>query len=171
MRDPALRARLLAEQPVTDNPLYQMLATDVGDLYPMGDPPNYEPRAETRLGARAEREGRNPAELALDALLERDGRGLLMMPSSNYVDGNLDMARLMISDPNTIIALGDGGAHYSLICDSSFPTFVLTHWVRDRGEGRLPLAWAVRQLSHEPARAVGWKIAACCAWAIRPMST
>ncbi|WP_261390662.1 amidohydrolase family protein [Caenibius sp. WL] len=155
LRDPALRARLLAEQPVTDNPLYQMLATDVGDLYPMGDPPNYEPPAETRLGARAEREGRNPAELALDALLERDGRGLLMMPSSNYVDGNLDMARLMISDPNTIIALGDGGAHYSLICDSSFPTFVLTHWVRDRGEGRLPLAWAVRQLSHEPARAVG----------------
>jgi len=155
LRDPDLRARLFAETPVTDNPLYMMLASDMADLYPMGDPPNYEPPAETRLGAQAEREGRNVAELALDALLERDGRGLLMMPSSNYVDGNLDMVRLMIADPNTIIALGDGGAHYSLICDSSFPTFMLTHWVRDRAEGRLPLAWAVRQLSHEPARTVG----------------
>ena len=155
LRDPVLRARLLDETPVTDNPLYMMLASDVGDLYPMGDPPNYEPPADTRIGARAEREGKNAAELALDALLDREGRGLLMMPSSNYVDGNLDMARMMISDPNTIIALGDGGAHYSLICDSSFPTFVLTHWVRDRAEGRLPLAWAVRQLSYEPARAVG----------------
>ena len=155
LRDPELRARLLAETPVTDNPLYMMLASDVEDLYPMGDPPNYEPPAETRLGARAAREGRSAAELALDALLEREGRGLLMMPSSNYVDGNLEMVRRMIADPNTLIALGDGGAHYSLICDSSFPTFVLTHWVRDRAEGRLPLAWAVRQLSHEPARAVG----------------
>ncbi|AZI37326.1 putative hydrolase [Caenibius tardaugens NBRC 16725] len=155
LREPDLRARLLAETPVTDNPLYMTLASDVADLYPMGNPPNYEPAAASRLGARAQEEGRNAAELALDALLEQDGRGLLMMPSSNYVDGNLDMARRMISDPNTIIALGDGGAHYSLICDSSFPTFVLTHWVRDRTEGRLPLAWAVRQLSHEPARAVG----------------
>ena len=155
LRNPDLRARLLAEKPVTDNPLYMTLASDVADLYPMGNPPNYEPAATSRLGARAEHEGRNPAELALDALLEQDGRGLLMMPSSNYVDGNLDMARRMISDPNTIIALGDGGAHYSLICDSSFPTFVLTHWVRDRAEGRLPLAWAVRQLSYEPAHAVG----------------
>ena len=155
LRDPELRARLLSEQPVTDNPLYMMLASDVEDLYPMGDPPNYEPAAETRLGAQAEHGSRNAAELALDALLEREGRGLLMMPSSNYVDGNLEMVRRMISDPNTIIALCDGGAHYSLICDSSFPTFVLIHWVRDRGEGLLPLSWAVRQLSHEPARAVG----------------
>jgi N-acyl-D-aspartate/D-glutamate deacylase len=155
LRDPGFRTQLLAEAPQTTNPLYRALASDVEDLYPMGDPPNYEPDAGTRLGARAAREQVSAQALALDALLENDGRGLLMMPSSNYVGGNLETVRRMITDPNSLIALGDGGAHYSLICDSSFPTFVLTHWTRDRAEGRLPLSWAVRQLSHETASAVG----------------
>ena len=155
LRDPAFRARLLAERPVTDNPLYMALASDVEDLYPMGDPPNYEPEARTRLGARSAREGVSAAALALDAMLEQDGRGVLMMPSSNYVHGDLDSVRRMITDPGSLIALGDGGAHYGLICDSSFPTFVLAHWTRDRAEGRLPIAWAVRQLTREPAEAVG----------------
>lgn len=155
LRDPDFRARLLAEQPVTDNPLYRTLASDVDDLYPMGSPPNYEPPAESRLGARAVREGVAAAALALDAMLEQDGRGVLMMPSSNYVEGNLETVRRMITDPNSLIALGDGGAHYGLICDSSFPTFLLSHWTRDRAHGRLPLPWAVRQLSWEPAQAVG----------------
>ncbi len=155
LRDQEFRARLLTERPITDNPLYLTLASDVGDLYPMGDPPNYEPDAATRIGAQAEREKRSPWELALDTLLERDGRGILMMPSSNYVGGNLETVRRMITDPNSLIALGDGGAHYSLICDSSFPTFLLTHWTRDRVEGRLPLPLAVRKLSLDPANAVG----------------
>lgn len=155
LRDPAFRARLLSEQPVTDNKLYMALATDVGDLYPMGDPPNYEPDPSDRIGARAEREGVSAASLALDALLAQDGRGVLMLPSSNYVDGTLEPVRRMITHPNTIVALGDGGAHYSLICDSSYPTFLLSYWTRDRAHGRLPLPWAVRQLSHEPAKAVG----------------
>lgn len=155
LRDPAFRKQLLTEQPETSNPLYRTLASDVADLYPMGDPPNYEPDAETRLGARAMATGLSAQELALDALLENDGRGVLMMPSSNYVGGNLEAVRKMITDPNSLIALGDGGAHYSLICDSSFPTFVLTHWTRDRAHGRLPLPWAIRKLSHETAHAVG----------------
>lgn len=155
LRDPAFRARLLSDKPETDNPLYMTLASDVGDLYPMGDPPNYEPDAATRLGARAVRENVAAESLALDVLLENEGRGVLMMPSSNYVNGNLESVRRMITDPNSLIALGDGGAHYSLICDSSFPTFLLTHWTRDRADGRLPLPWAIRQLSHETARAVG----------------
>ena len=155
LRDPAFRKRLLAETPVTDNPLYMTLASDVDDLYPMGDPPNYEPEAGSRLGARAAAEGVSAAELALDALLEREGRGVLMMPSSNYVEGNLETVRRMITDPGTLIALGDGGAHYGLICDSSFPTFLLTHWTRDRTHGRLSLPWAIRQLTGEPAEAVG----------------
>jgi len=155
LRDPDFRARLLSDEPVTTNPLYETLARDVGDLYPMGDPPNYEPDATTRLDVRAEATGRSAAELALDTLLERDGRGILMMPSSNYVHGDLENVRRMIGDPHSLIALGDGGAHYSLICDSSFPTFVLTHWTRDRAEGRFPLSWAVAELSRKPALAVG----------------
>jgi len=155
LRDPAFRAKLLSEKPETTNPLYMTLASDVDDLYPMGDPPNYEPDAADRLGVRAAREGVTAGALALDAMLENEGRGVLMMPSSNYVSGNLEAVRRMITDPNSLIALGDGGAHYSLICDSSFPTFVLTHWTRDRSHGRLPLPWAIRKLSHETANAVG----------------
>lgn len=155
LRDPVFRAQLLSEKPETSNPLYMTLASDVGDLYPMGDPPNYEPDADTRLGARAALEEVTAQALALDILLEQEGRGVLMMPSSNYVGGNLETVRRMITDPNSVIALGDGGAHYSLICDSSFPTFVLTHWTRDRPHGLLPLPWAIRQLSHETANAVG----------------
>ena len=155
LRDPAFRAKLLSEKPETTNPLYMTLASDVDDLYPMGDPPNYEPDAADRLGVRAAREGVTAGALALDAMLENEGRGVLMMPSSNYVRGNLEAVRRMITDPNSLIALGDGGAHYSLICDSSFPTFVLTHWTRDRSHGRLPLPWAIRKLSHETANAVG----------------
>lgn len=155
LRDPVFRARLLSEEPVTSNPLYETLARDVGDLYPMGNPPNYEPDLAERLDVRSRATGSTPAELALDALLERDGRGILMMPSSNYVGGNLDVVRRMITDPNSLIALGDGGAHYGLICDSSFPTFVMTHWTRDRAEGRLPLQWAIAELTDRPAQAVG----------------
>jgi len=155
LRDPAFRAKLLSEKPETTNPLYMTLASDVDDLYPMGDPPNYEPDAADRLGVRAAREGVTAGALALDTMLENEGRGVLMMPSSNYVRGNLEAVRRMITDPNSLIALGDGGAHYSLICDSSFPTFVLTHWTRDRSHGRLPLPWAIRKLSHETANAVG----------------
>jgi len=155
LRDPAFRAQLLSEKPETTNPLYMTLASDVDDLYPMGDPPNYEPDAADRLGVRAAREGVTAGALALDTMLENEGRGVLMMPSSNYVRGNLEAVRRMITDPNSLIALGDGGAHYSLICDSSFPTFVLTHWTRDRSHGRLPLPWAIRKLSHETANAVG----------------
>lgn len=155
LRDPAFRAQLLSESPETSNPLYMTLASDVGDLYPMGNPPNYEPDGGSRLDARASRENVPVQELALDVLLENDGRGVLMMPSSNYVQGNLESVRRMIADPHSLIALGDGGAHYSLICDSSFPTFVLTHWTRDRLHGRMSIPWAVRQLAYETATAVG----------------
>lgn len=155
LRDRVFRRKLLGEEPVTTNPLYETLARDVGDLYPMGDPPNYEPDSAARLDLRAAATGCSASELALDALLERDGRGILMMPSSNYVHGDLENVRLMIANPHSLIALGDGGAHYGLICDSSFPTFVLTHWTRDRAEGRFPLEWAVAELSRKPALAVG----------------
>jgi N-acyl-D-amino-acid deacylase len=155
LRDPNFRARLLAERPETDNPLYMTLASDVGDLFVLGSPPNYEPDPNDRLGVRALREGRTCSVLALEALLEDGGHGVLMMPSSNYVHGNLESVRRMITDPNSLIALGDGGAHYGLICDSSFPTFLLSYWTRDRTHGLLPVSWAVQQLTHVPASAVG----------------
>ena len=54
--------------------------------------------------------------------------------------------REMILHPNAALGLGDGGAHCGAICDASMPTFMLTHWARDRDRGeRLPLELVVQQ--------------------------
>jgi N-acyl-D-aspartate/D-glutamate deacylase len=122
----------------------------------MGNPPVYDPAPEHRLDKIAEREGRTAAEVAYDLLLKDEGRNILFLPGANYRDGNLDAAREMCTHPDTIIGLGDGGAHYGLICDASFTTFYLTHHVRDATpEKAVPLASAIRSLTDIPARAVG----------------
>ena len=95
-------------------------------------------------------------EVAYDLLLKDEGRNILFLPGANYRDGNLDAAHEMCTHPNTIIGLGDGGAHYGLICDASFTTFFLTHHVRDAAPGKaVPLPNAIRSLTDIPARAVG----------------
>ena len=155
LRDPAMRERLLSEAPDHANPFYQMLMRETEELYPLADPPNYEPPASERLGTRAAALGTTPEALAYDHLLSNDGHGVLMMPSSNYAHASLETVRTLITHPDTLIALGDGGAHYGLICDSSFPTFLIAYWTRDRDHGLLPLAWAIKSLTRDPAMAVG----------------
>ena len=89
-------------------------------------------------------------------LLEKDGRAILYRPIINYADGTLDTVKLMMEDPNTLLGLGDGGAHVSIICDASTMTHTLTHWARDRTRGaRMPLEWVVRRLSRDNAAAIG----------------
>ena len=156
MRDPALRARLLAESPDDTNPFFMQIVAASTATYEMGNPPVYDPAPEHRLDRIAEREGRTAAEVAYDLLLKDEGRNILFLPGANYRDGNLDAAREMCTHPDTIIGLGDGGAHYGLICDASFTTFYLTHHVRDAAPDKaVPLASAIRSLSDIPARAVG----------------
>ncbi|MEY2884649.1 MAG: hypothetical protein RL490_2373 [Pseudomonadota bacterium] len=154
--DPALRARLLAESADDPNPFFMQIVAASTAAYEMGNPPVYDPAPEHRLDRIAEREGRSPADVAYDLLLKDDGRNILFLPGANYRDGNLDAAREMCTHPDTIIGLGDGGAHYGLICDASFTTFYLTHHVRDAAPGKaVPLASAIRALTDTPARAVG----------------
>ena len=156
MRDPALRAKLLAESPDDTNPFFMQIVAASTATYEMGNPPVYDPAAENRLDKIAECEGRTAAEVAYDLLLKDEGRNILFLPGANYRDGNLDAAREMCTHPDTIIGLGDGGAHYGLICDASFTTFYLTHHVRDAApEKAVPLASAIRSLTDVPARAVG----------------
>src|SRR5258708_25837268 len=100
-------------------------------MYLLGDPPDYEQPPENALGAQARRQGKQPEELAYDAMLSDGGRGMLYVPFLNYADGNLDAVHEMLLDPHSVPGLSDGGAHCGIICDASFPTYLLTHWTRD----------------------------------------
>ena len=124
--------------------------------YLLGDPVNYEPGPEATLAAIAAASGRTVLEVALDAMLADDGQGLLYLPILNYSDGHSDSTREMILHPAAVLGLADGGAHVGTICDASMPTWMLTHWVRDRTRGeRLPLEFVVSRQTRDTARLYG----------------
>ena len=156
LRDPTFRAAVLAEQPEDSNPTTLALIGAFRAAYQWGDEPNYEPRREDRVDERAKSAGQTPAEYAYDALLAHDGKSLFYLPAANYSEGNLDAVREMLGHPSTVMALADGGAHYGLICDASFPTFYLQRWVRDASEAeRIPLPQAIAELTAKPAALIG----------------
>ena len=155
LRDPAMKAKLLAEQPTYRNPQMLAFMRNASNMFVLGDPPNYTPPAEQRLDARAARLGITPLELAYDLLVGGDGRTILFHPGANYTDCSDANMASMLRHEHTVMALGDGGAHYGLICDASYTTHALTYWTRDRKGERWPLPWAIRQLTDVPARTVG----------------
>jgi len=157
LRKPEVRARILAEA-VDPDPTIVLgrLARDFGQMFLLGDPPDYEQPFEQNIASRAQRLGVTPEELVYDLMMERGGRNMLYVTLCNYVHGSLDSSLEMMRHPGGVLGLGDAGAHCGTICDGSHPTFMLTHWVRDRTRGeRLPLATAVKLLSRDGARAVG----------------
>jgi len=155
LRDPALKANLLAEQPTYRNPQMLAFMRSVSNMFVLGDPPDYTPPADQRLDARAARLGIPPLELAYDLLVSGDGRTILFHPGANYTDCSDANMASMLRHKHTVMALGDGGAHYGLICDASYTTHALTYWTRDRKGERWPLPWAIQQLTDVPARTVG----------------
>lgn len=157
MRDPAFRARLIAEAPAKGHPFINSLAGAYHKMYAIeGDAVDYEPDPATSLGARAKALGVHPDELVYDALIADEGRAFLFFPMHNYVEGSLDNVRAMIANPNTLSGLSDGGAHVGAICDVSLPTFMLTYWCRDRTRGPgFGLAETIRAQTKDTAEAVG----------------
>jgi len=150
--DPAFRAALLDETPQEGNPL-AMMTRSWDWLFPLSDPPNYEPPAETSVGAQARARGLRPEEVAMELLMNvGDGRGQLYNTLGNFYEARLDAIYDMLKHPGVVMGLGDGGAHYAAICDASYPTFLLTYWTRDRIGPRLSMAEAVAALSARPAR-------------------
>ena len=154
LRQPAFRARLFAEECTDRFIAKRVLRWD--RLYPLGSPPDYEPPAERSVAAIAARSRRAPEDVAYDYLLEQGGKAMLYRPVSNYSEGSLDAVGEMLRHPNTLVSLGDGGAHVGMLCDANAFTYMLVHWVRDRAAGgRVPLPWAVRRMTRDNALALG----------------
>src|SRR5262249_46812636 len=144
LRTPEMRAKILSEDIDTQDPIVRILSTNWMQMFPLGDPPDYEPAPEKSIYAMAARENRRPEEIAYDCMLENDGKQFIYAPLANYLDGNYDVIREMLMHPRTVLGLSDGGAHCGLICDASMPTFLLTHWARDRRRGeKIPVEQAV----------------------------
>lgn len=157
MKRPEFRERLLAEEPDPDfpHPIKRFLVARSRDSYPSKDELDYEPRPANSLKAQAEREGRSIWEVAYDFLTQGEGKSILFLPMANYTGDTLDNVHEMLSHPDTLIGLGDGGAHYGLICDASFPTSMMAYWTRDRAGARLELPAVVHAMTRRNALGVG----------------
>jgi N-acyl-D-aspartate/D-glutamate deacylase len=157
LRTPELRARMVAE--ATDPNPKNPLATFVRDferIYPLSEPLNYEPAPDASIAAEARRRGVQPAELAYDTLLEKDGRNILFVATVNYAEKSLEATLEMLRHRDTVPGLGDAGAHLGVMCDATYSTFMLTHWARDRTRGeRLPLSYVVKSLTRDTAKVIG----------------
>jgi N-acyl-D-amino-acid deacylase len=154
MRKPEVRARILADKPGEGHPiLYAAQAWDW--IFPLGDRPDYEPDPSTSIAAQARARGVSPMEEAYDRLLDDDGHAMLLVATSNLENYSLDTVGELLHRNDVVLGLGDGGAHYGMICDASYTTFFLAHWARDRASGRFSLAEAVRELTSVPARIAG----------------
>jgi N-acyl-D-aspartate/D-glutamate deacylase len=153
LRTPELRRKLLAEVDAAIEPMRQFL--DPERAFPFGDAPDYEPAREKSVAGLARAQGRTPMEVFYDVLLEDDGRKLVMRPLLNYSGFSLDPVHDMLASPNTAWGLGDGGAHCGTTCDASTPTFMLTHWTRDRAHDRLPLEFVVNKMTAQTAKLYG----------------
>ena len=166
MRDPAFKARLLTESseklagdgsaipPLVDILLARLEMVALR-LFRLGARPEYEPRLEQSLYAEAQASGRPTLDVLYDALLAHDGHELLYFPLYNYTEFSLDNVRAMLGHPLSLVGLSDGGAHVGTVCDSSYATFALTHWARDRAEGRIAIEELVKKMAHDTARFIG----------------
>jgi N-acyl-D-aspartate/D-glutamate deacylase len=162
MRDPEIRRQLLSEQPSERQlaRLSQARQDMVGRwdrMYVMaGATPDYEPTPEKSIAAIAARGNSSPQEVAYDYLTEGLDK-FLFFPIVNYTDGDHATVREMLTDPGTLLGLSDGGAHCGAIVDASVPSFMLSHWGRDRSRGPgLPLPHLVKMQTSETADFFGF---------------
>jgi N-acyl-D-amino-acid deacylase len=158
LSDPEVRRTLLAEHArSTPAGFVGILHSGYDRMYPLSDPPDYEPTPADSVAGRAASLGAQPDEVLYDLLTEGDGDRLLYIPLMNYAHGDLEDVREMLTSPYAMFGLSDAGAHCNSICDGTFPTTALTHWTRDRTRGALlPLEQVVHQQTRRTARHVGW---------------
>ena len=145
LRAPVVRARILGEANVNPHMFVRIFEKRFDTMYPLEEPINYLPEKENCVASLAAAAGRDPEEWLYDYLLDNDGSNLVFIPAANFSRHIPEL----LSHPNTVVALGDGGAHVGSICDTSANLYVLTKWVKERGEIELPTA--VHMLTRQPA--------------------
>ena len=156
LRDPDVR-RAILEDDATSKRMDGLLRSNLTKVFPLGDQLDYEPSPDESVAAIAAREGRTVDEVMYDAMLAKDGTGMLYFPLLGYVNGGLEPTAQMLQHPGTVLGLGDGGAHCGVLCDASLPTFMLTHWSRDRKRGAtLPLEHVVHLQTRRTATLYGF---------------
>jgi len=160
LRDPAVRSQLTDMSALMNSAHYDTrtayLTQSFHKMYALGAEPDYEPPQESSIASIAQRDGRTPLEVAYDMLMDLDGKGIVYFPSFNYAYNDLSQLHTELQHPRTMISLADGGAHCGYICDVSMPTYMLTHWARDRSRGpTLPLELMVQRQTRDTARIYG----------------
>jgi N-acyl-D-aspartate/D-glutamate deacylase len=166
LREPARKARILAEKSdrlagdgTAIPPLVDILLARIdlisGRMFPLDVRLNYEPNVMQSFLVQAKQRGITPLEALYDHLAGGDGSHLIYFPIFNYNSGSLDAVRQMLDHPRVLSGLSDAGAHVGTVCDASFTTFMLTHWVLGRADGKLPLGRAVEMLTQRNARYLG----------------
>ncbi|MDP3750060.1 MAG: amidohydrolase family protein [Phenylobacterium sp.] len=158
LKDPAVREAILSEDAPPPPGIGAILTHGFKTMFRLerNGQLDYEPRAEDSIAAEAERAGCKPDAIVYDMFMENDGRGYIYLPLLNYAQFNFDHIAEMMHHPATVLSLSDGGAHCGVICDASFPTYMLTHWVRDRARGeRLTLEKVVSMQTRDTAKLYG----------------
>ncbi|OBJ54823.1 amidohydrolase family protein [Mycobacterium sp. 1423905.2] len=162
LAEQAVKAAILSEEdlPIDPSILFDGMGVFVQHslerLYALGDPPDYEPTPDRTVAAIARARGEDPLATLYDLMLESNTSAMLMLPLYNYADGNHDAIREMMLHPAGVLGLSDGGAHCGMICDASYPTFLLTHWARDRRRGeQFSLEYVIRKQARDTAHLFG----------------
>ncbi|ABE29399.1 amidohydrolase family protein [Paraburkholderia xenovorans LB400] len=151
MRKPEIREALIAELVATETGLGKRLS-EFDNIFAFGDLADYDPGEDASITAISRQQNRSPEQVAYDLTIANEGRGILYSPFANYAFRNLDACAEMMESPYTVLGLGDGGAHVAMISDSSFQTFVLTHYGRG---GLFDLPHLVKRQTSDTARMIG----------------
>ena len=166
LREPERKARILAEksEPLAGDgsavpPLVDILLGQIerisARMFPLGQQPDYAPTVVHSFYLRARQSGTSALESLYDYLCANGGDGLVYFPIFNYNDGSLATVRTMLDHPRALSGLSDAGAHVGTVCDASFSTFMLSHWVAQSGAQAMPLAQAVEMMTRRNARYLG----------------
>lgn len=156
MQDPKIKALILSEESVIKSGPMQDLARLMGQVFPLGENPNYEPDAEDSVAGIAEARGMDPMEVMYDLLVAGGGKELFYQPLGGYQNYSLNGQKKLLEHPNVLFGLSDGGAHCGVIADAGMPTFIMTHWGRDRTKGdKMELEFIVNALTAKTAEVYG----------------